>query len=200
MWTLPLRISVNCNKFSSEQTSPEDHGQLDHKGDTLVVLLAFFNVDLVQTCLDSILRGANGEPFDGDVIVVQQPSPKTEAMTKMIEERRKTKTSNGSGILHHILSEDTPLVGQNWAMPFVHNVIEPSMYNITCVTDGDVIMYGDWLVETRYILDKYPEVYVAAVSLNPFNNIDTRYIVKGPVRKDFIKAPTGMQMWCFRTH
>ena len=32
--TLLLRLSVDCNKVSSKQTSPHDRGQLDHEGDT----------------------------------------------------------------------------------------------------------------------------------------------------------------------
>lgn len=167
--------------------------------DSLVVVAAFFNVDLVQACLDSILRSSSGEPFPGDVVVVQQPSNHTEEMTQMIQERRKMDNGSAAGILHHILTEDTPLVGQLWAMPFAHNVVEPSKYAITCISDGDVILFGDWLAEIRSILDGYPSVYWASVSLHPFNNIDPGYILNGAEHADFIEAPTGMQMVCFRT-
>jgi len=169
----------------------------------LVLVVAFFNVDIVQASLDSILYGQHGESFGGDVIVVQQPSVHSTEMTNMLASRKR---GNGtSGILHHILIDQSePLVfGHSFVIPFLHGIVNSSLYEVSCISDGDVIMYGDWAREVRYILKEHPEVYSAAVSLNPFNvytaNVYGSLIITGPDRGDFIEANTGVQMVCYRT-
>lgn len=197
------------NKYSGVINECGFRGRLERRvrGDdarTLVVVLAFFNVDIVQASLDSIIHGQHGEPFGGDVVVVQQPSVHSTEMTNMLALRRKGNSS--SGILRHILIDDSepPVYGQAYGIPFLQNgIVDSNLYDVACISDGDVIMYGDWAQEVRDILEDHPEVFSVGVSLNTFNaytdKINGVLVQEGPDRGDFIEANTGVQMVCHRT-
>jgi len=184
----------------------------DHRGpnsennkDTLIIFLAYFNEDIVRSSLDSIISGSSGQPFSGDIVVIEQQSKHSHSINETVHARKKKRVTDGGakglGVLHHILvTGKLQLFGELWKLPFVHSLIEVSKYRTMCLTDGDVIMYGDWLSEILFLLQTYPDVALAAVSLNPINNIDPLFIVDGPVHEHYIDAPTGMQMVCFRAN
>ena len=162
--TTDLQSSHQLHKDFSPAIDDDDvaanMSQTEDTQKTLVVLLAFFNDDLIRFALDSILAEDDGKPFPGDVIVVQQRSKHSDVITDLIGARKKL-TPDGAGVLHHLLLLSDDMFGEAWKVPHVQNITDYSKYETVCLSDGDVIMYGDWLSEVRMILNGYPEVGIS---------------------------------------
>jgi hypothetical protein len=156
---------------------------------TLVVVSAFWRVEMVDAMLSSILNYVDNI----DVVIIESESPYSEAMYKMLQKYIKSNL-----ILLHIYTSKN-IFGYFMPLGYISGILynDTHTYENICASDGDVIMYGKWLEEVNRILS-LSEVFGVFCSLNPFNNPNKNFIVNGPEMVDYIVAITGIQMVCFK--
>jgi hypothetical protein len=143
---------------------------------TIIVMLAFWNTDMIESALSSLMPYRN----QIDVVVAEIESPHSNDIQKAI-------LPFVDLVLLHIR---TPNI---FGMAFALGLHASRSLNLVhhpylCFSDGDIIAYGAWLEEVHRLLLLDQSIHGVCLSLNPFNTPDYSWIERGPINNDYIQA------------
>jgi Glycosyl transferase family 2 len=123
-------------------------------------VLVFDQVAIIKRTLDFLTQYADRL----DIVVIENPSPSTPEIKKIVERLGKT------GIVARYYLLDKNITSGAYTVA-VNNEIEAIKKSpFVVITDGDVIVeHGDWLKEEMRILKKHDDVFVCGTTLDLVN-------------------------------
>lgn len=123
-------------------------------------VLVFDQVDIIKQSLNFLASFADKL----DIIVVENPSPNSPAIGRIIDELGKA----GKIRRHYLMSENITSTAYTVAINQELERVRKSRFVV--ITDGDIIVKnGDWLKEEVDILKKHRDVFACGVTLDKSN-------------------------------
>lgn len=154
---------------------------------TAIVMLIYYNYDLVERTLESF----SGK-FSGDIIFVENPSVHSHEM-RMIAKKYNVK-------YHYVCNQN--IGGCAFELFFRHHRLLLENYDFIAATESDVVIGDGAIQETIDILKNNSEVKISSiqldVGLHKYRNLPLDQWIPRPVPyKDFFVGCTGFQFIMF---